>query len=343
MLYRSLRPLQCAMLGMACFSAMSHAGSSSVPHSDVPNFALEWRSAKVEMKETYKLNSRRISDAITTRLSSELLPALRRSNQQTASLSGQNPMAASADDSGSPVSVWTTFSWTRLSNDGLSAAFDTDIFQTTSGVDKRFGDFIVGATLSYSYADTTMIKEGVGIDVGSQTHYIDLSPYLAYIINKNFFISAFTGYNYSSLLPLSKMGDGETDGYNTELAINGLHAVDNWSMRGKIGMRYQHFHTKTEPMVAGGAVHRDNLDNFIPLADADVGYTFNENIRAYTGVLYEFNSRPSLGRVESIFYYNAGIDYWFSDSFTIGAKVQTDLSNENVDLTTVGLNARLAL
>lgn len=342
MLYSSSRPLQFAMIGMASFSTICSAGSYADLHSDAPNYALEWRSTKVEMKETYKLNSRRISDAITTRLSSELLPALRHSNQQTASISGQNPMAASSD-SDSPASVWTTFSWSRLSNDGLTAAFDTDIFQSTSGIDKRFGDFIVGATVSYSYADTTMMKDSLGIDVGSQTHYVDLSPFLAYIINNNFFISAFTGYNYSSILPLREMGDGETDGYNTELAINGLHAMDNWSLRGKVGMRYQHFHTKTQPMMPGGDVHRDNLDNFIPLADADIGYTFNENIRAYTGILYEFNSRPSLGRVEGIFYYNAGVDYWFSDSFTIGAKVQTDLSNENVDLTTVGLNARLTL
>ncbi|MGR8935989.1 MAG: autotransporter outer membrane beta-barrel domain-containing protein [Gammaproteobacteria bacterium] len=310
-----------------------------------PNYAQEWRSTKVGHKETYKQISRRISDVITMRLASELLPALTPpGDMQSASLSGQTPLAASADDNGSsPASVWTTFAWSSLSNDGLQANYDTDIFQSTSGFDKRFGNFIVGASVSYAYSDTTMIKDSIGMDVGSQVHTVDLTPFAAYVISPNWFISAFTGYNYSRTLPLAEMGDADTDGYNSEIALNGLQMIDRWSMRGKVGMRYQHSHTNTEPMTPGGATHRSNLDNFIALADSEIGYSFSNNLRAYTGVLFEFNSRPSLGKVEGIFYYNAGVDYWFSDRFNLGMKIQTDLNNENVDLTTVGIHARLAL
>ena len=67
-------------------------------------------------------------------------------------------------------------------------------------------------------------------------------------------------------------------------------------------------------------------------------------MKAFTGVLFEYNN-PShdLGLADGVFYYSAGVDYAVTNKFDLGAKVQTDLTNEDIDLTTVALTARLAL
>lgn len=313
-------------------------------------------SSEVAVHESYRQISRRTSEAITGNLASKICQANAScANSAFASANGQNPMAGSADgNSLLPDSFWTNFSWTSLTDDGLAAEFNTDIYQGTAGIDKRFGDFIFGVSLSYAYAHTGQTT-AAGLDAENHIHTVDLTPYAAYIINDNFFLSAFSGYNYSNANPLLLAGESETDGYNTELSINSMHTLDSWFFKTKAGARYQHSNTKTDSLIAGGPTTRDNLDNWVILANADVGYVFSPQLRTYAGVLYEYNTNTGnsnillatggsgLSKAQSVFYFNAGVDYWITPAFALGAKLQTDLSNDYVDLTTVGLNARLEL
>lgn len=283
--------------------------------------------------------ARQISGNITDRIVSDVDPTLGGSNTQ-------NPNGASADrKSFLPDSLWSSFSWSRISNDSASdGLFDVDIYQTTTGIDKNIGDFYFGTTLTYAGTVSDIYPPA---SMQGSTHSVGLTPYIAYVINKNFFLSAMSGYNYSNnnfKSPTFAIPESESDAYQTEIDLNGLHVIDQWFMKGKIGARYLHVHNKTDPFLAGGSVTRDNLDSWTYLVDTEGGYVFKNGLRLSTGILYEYNNpKPNLGTADGVFYYSAGADYSVNKKLNLGAKVQTDLSNQDIDLTTVSLTARLAL
>jgi hypothetical protein len=254
--------------------------------------------------------ARQISDNIARRISSDIDATFKSSALQTSSLSNNgNPMAASADRNLflNDASLWSIFSWSRISNDGdsLGADFDVDIFQSTSGIDKKMGDFYFGGSLTYAYSHTDVgDPAGFGLDVEDNVHSVALTPYVAYVINKHLFLSALAGYTYTNNNPKASFAtqESETDSYNTELALNGLHIVDKWYMKGKVGARYIHGHLKTDPFLAGGPVIRDNTDSWTYLVDGEGGYSFGNGIRLYSGVLFEYNNpKPSLGQADGVF------------------------------------------
>jgi outer membrane autotransporter protein len=85
------------------------------------------------------------------------------------------------------------------------------------------------------------------------------------------------------------------------------------------------------------------------LTDISGGYKFDDELKVFTGILYELNNQSDVNKTKlqlndgNTFYYNAGVDYLVSKDFSLGANLQTDLSNSKVDLTTVGLNMRLEM
>lgn len=292
--------------------------------------------------------SRQISDNIIRRVSGDIDSAFKAAVMQEAELP-PNSMAASADSANSymPDALWSTFSWSRIGNDGsIATDFATDIYQTTAGADKKFGDFYFGAALTYAYSDTRISLPGNKQD--NSTHTVGITPYAAYVFNKHMFLSALSGYNYfNSSFGSGSFGsspDSETDAYNTEIDLNGQHVLDNWFFSGKIGARFVHRHLKTVPSGAAATSTRDNSDTWTYLANAEGGYAFANEIRIYTGVLYEYdNPKPALGQADGVFYYTLGLDYALTEVLRVGAKAQTDLTNEDINLSTVILNLRLAL
>lgn len=283
--------------------------------------------------------ARQISGNITNRIASDINPAVAGSETE-------NPTGASADrNSLMPDSLWSSFSWSRISNDSSSdGLFDVDVYQTTTGIDKNIGNFYFGTTLTYAGVTADIYPPA---DMQGSVHSVGLTPYAAYVINKNFFLSAMSGYNYSATnfkSPSFGIPESESDAYQSELDLNGLHVIDQWFMKGKIGARYEHSHTKTDPFFTGGPVTRDNEDDWTYLVDTEGGYAFKNGLRISTGILYEYNNpKPNHGEADGVFYYSAGADYSVNKKLNLGAKVQTDLTNQNIDLTTVALTARLAL
>lgn len=283
--------------------------------------------------------ARQISENITKRITKDI----------DATFDGpgaENKKGASADGNAlMPDSVWTSFSWSRISDDGIGVPFDVDIYQSTTGIDYNVGNFYFGGTLTYA-GTTSELNFGGGFGADSSVHSVGVTPYAAYVINKNFFLSAMSGYTYSNSNFTSTFGgsESETDAYQTEIDLNGLHVIDQWFMKGKIGTRYLHGHTKADPFFAGGTTTRSNADSWTYLVDSEIGYAFKSGVKAFTGVLFEYNN-PShdTGAADGVFYYSAGVDYAVTNKFDLGAKVQTDLTNEDIDLTTVALTARLAL
>lgn len=297
-------------------------------------------------EQVSKQVNRQISNIISSRITYNINPAFN---------SLVNAKGAGDDDfSMMPDSLWSTFSWSNLQNDGNAfGKFHTNIYQTTSGIDKKIGDFYIGAALVYAAAVTDFSSMS-----HDDKHTVNITPYVAYMINENFFLSALTGYSYTNSDPTYTL-QSNTHSSISEIDFNSFHVIENWFIKGKIGGRYNHGYTRNDSIL-GKKASVNNSDSWTFLTDVSGGYAFDNGIRISTGVLYELNNKDvtnssiidtstgiSTNYVgvgdNSVFYYNAGIDYSISNALSLGANFQTDLSNSSIDLTTVGLNMRLAL
>lgn len=323
------------VIDLAVTSSASCPTSTSTSTSTSSSSSSSHQASETILDQQTRQIVRQISSYINDRVAADINPAFFGPGTE-------NPAGASADGhSLMPDSLWSAFSWSRLSNDGTTPTgnFDTDIYQTTTGIDKKIGNFYFGTTLTYAGSSSAINPSTQG-----SSHNVGLTPYAAYVFNKNLFLSAMTGYNYNTNSYRGAQPESEADAYQTELDLNGLHVIDQWFMKGKIGARYLHTHSKFDPVIAGGAVTRTNQDGWTYLVDSQIGYSFKNGLRAFSGVLYEYNNpKPNKGRADGVFYYSGGVDYSVNKKLTLGTSVQTDLNNPQVDLTTVALTARLNL
>lgn len=304
---------------------------------------------KIIEQERGRQISRQISNNVQRRVGGDIDEKTQTGLIQKTSLK-ENQLAGSADRSSfMPDAIWNTYSWTRIGNDGgIPQNFDVDVHQNTIAADKKFGDFYAGMSLTYVYSDLSLDGQNGGEVLKGDTHTVQLTPYVAYVINKHMFLSALTGYGYSNDNYRGSLfgAESETDSYNTEVALNGLHSIGNWFMTGKIGTRYIHGHikTKNENAFTGDTTTRENEDTWIYLTRGEFGYEFGNGLRVSNGVLFEYNNpKPNNGQADGVFYYDIGINYPVTKSFNFGVNASTDLSNEDVNISTVALNARLAL
>lgn len=285
--------------------------------------------------------TRQISNLISNRISAMVNPGYYTSNN--------NSPKPGAGDSHSmmPDSVWSTFAWSRLDNNNNSnGRYDVDIFQTTTGVDKNIGNFYFGATLDY--AGTSANLRSVG--TSGSNHTVGLTPYAAYKFTDQFFVSALTGYHFSATNFDTVLPDTDSDTYVSELDLNALHVIDHWFMKGKAGARYLHLDTRSGAFGGGSPTTQTNQDIWTILTDAELGYAFDNGVRAYNSILFEHLDAAQgtvlngiTYRGNNIFYYSVGADYAVSKKFTLGTRFQTDLNNNAVNLSTLSLNARLLL
>ncbi|GAB4268042.1 MAG: hypothetical protein Kow0065_18510 [Methylomicrobium sp.] len=345
--------MKASLLLAAAALAPAAVSATECSYCDYDDINGKHQTTEIVKQQVGRQIIRQISDSITDHIAASVNNGFRTGPASTA---GLNRLGASSDSGIGMNSAWDNFSWTRLEEDGLATGVEVDMYQNSAGADLRFGNFIIGAALTYVNSDSMEGNFGARLD--NRTNTVELTPYAAYIINDNMFVSATTSYGYYNIDPTGATLESEMEAYNSELALNGLHMIDKLSLRGKAGFRYQHWHTKNVNNTLG---LRDSIDNWGFLADAEIGYNVLDNLRTYTGAYFEYNDRvqpnqanliitpatsqrPSgFGYGESVFYFNAGIDYYINKSLSVGAKYQTDLSDNVVDLHTVGLNVRLAM
>lgn len=305
--------------------------------------AMAQSPSQIIEQERSRQITRQVSNNIQRRVSSDIDENTSTGLLQQTSLK-DNKMAASSDRSSfMPDTIWDTYSWTRIGNDGIAADFDVDVHQNTIAADKKFGDNLyIGGSLTYAYSDLSLNE---GAYTHGDNHSVTLTPYLAYVFNKHLFLSALTAYGYSNDNLHGGIGsESETDSYNTELALNALHSIDQWFMTGKVGVRYVHGHSKSESDFTPGLETRDSTDEWIYLTRGEFGYAFANGIRVSNGVLFEYNNpKPNNGTADGVFYYDIGVNYNVNKKLNIGVNASTDLTNEDVNISTVALNARLAM
>jgi len=249
--------------------------------------------------------------------------------------SSGNKMAASSDKKSS-LSFWGTSNLTQISEE-TGKHFDTDIYQFTGGFDKAIGDLFFGSALSYAHTEDEQLS------VTSTSETVGFTPYAAYKVHDNVFASALAGYLYTHTNRVNGGSDLDTHDYIAEGNINAFKIINSFILKGRVGVRYKHTITSPEIGIAG----RDNsFDELTWVGDGELGYKLSNNLRIYTGLLYEYYDREASGassRVrDSIAFMRYGAEYPVSNRLTLGAKIQHDINEEDSDYITGSINARLA-
>ena len=106
-------------------------------------------------------------------------------------------------------------SWSEISEDKAlgNINIDADIYQITGRIDKQLGDCFIGLSTTYANTETEISEFSTQAD----THTVTVTPYAAFVINDNFFISGFTRYSYSRSEP-------DTSG------LGGITGIREWEL-----------------------------------------------------------------------------------------------------------------
>lgn len=268
--------------------------------------------------------SRRVSDAVSNRISDRL----------SGTPSGTDTLENSA---------WLTASYNSLTSDnsGLieksGAKFQSDVVNTTFGLDHRFGDsFFLGLSGSYTHADTDVKLIGGGdFKAEGDNDSYTISPYAAYVITPNLFLSGLFSYTYSDaetetkVLGLKDSTDANTETFGTELAANGVYDWNNWLFKGKAGWRFNY--TELLDNQGGGD---DDVHANSAIVNAEVGYRFDRFV-PYFQVQYEHVwpekfSGVKQGDTDYVFL-TGGVRAAITDTISAGASVKAEVLNDETN------------
>ncbi len=246
-----------------------------------------------------------------------------------------NRMADSMDvDKSFLDSAWGMLSYSGLGTDDKTLGhFDNDIFQFVGGAGKNIGDWMIGYALTYAYAttETSFYQDG-------RSHTVGLTPYAAYQINDFLFASALAGYSYNHVNAAGNKG--RVHDYDVEANVNAYKVIDSFLLKARVGIRYTH--SNDTLLVAD-----TGYDEVMGIGDAEIGYQFANHLIAYTGLLYEYVDQEAIGLGgvvhDGALYFRAGIDYPVTSGFYVGAKVETDLTDQQYDLLSGSVNFRVEL
>lgn len=253
----------------------------------------------------------------------------------------ENKIGASSDGtSPKDLSTWGDASFANLQDDDKIVSFDTNIYQIVGGVDKSFGDLIVGSAITYAYTNNTQFFQDY------TSNNVGITPYLAYKLNDYFFLSGLLGYTYSGINGQSRQPDSDLNAFTTEGNLNAFNTIDSFILKGRIGVRYNYTDTSIDNGRSGSS------NSITAIADAEVGYMITEEFSVFAGTQYEYVDRSSDGinairdtsaYRDGVFYFRSGLDYSINQDLHIGAVIETDLNDDDKNLLRGGLNLSLSI
>lgn len=160
--------------------------------------------------EAQKQATRLISQAISERVS------------RTVDLGALQGGPSRADQS---QSVWALASFTDIGFDGDNI---TDLYLGTVGWDRTSGDLVFGVSGSYARIEFNL-GGAPGVADGGNSYTV--SPYAAYKLNDNMFLSGILNLNHTTF------GDFDATSLSTEVAVNAFTRKENTTLRGKLAYR----------------------------------------------------------------------------------------------------------
>lgn len=228
------------------------------------------------------------------------------------------------------INGWVSPSYTNLHshsdfNDGLfdiDTDIDTDIYQVVGGADKRLGSFYVGASAGYA-RDETQVSTRVSFDkfvfddeFDFGAHNPSFSPYAAYLINENFFVTGIAGYSRAE----NDDSPFDADSAFTDLSVTGLLAVNQWVVTGRFGHRFAYSVFDDLPSFIDDDIFANTL-----YVTGEVGYRIARWL-PYFRTNYE-HIIPEEGDDTDLVFVGVGATYDFSDVFSAGLAYNSEVNH----------------
>jgi hypothetical protein len=264
--------------------------------------------------EANRQATRQITQSITRRITQEILPTA----------GGAEPEEV--------ASGWVSPSYTNIDFTDLDG--DIEAYQVVGGADKRLGSFYTGASVGYTFLDLDVDPDVSGLadeDVFG-AHNPSFSPYAAYMINDNFFVTGIAGYSRLEV-DQGPAAELDADSLFTDLSVTGLLPLNQWIVVGQFGHRF--VYTIVEEV---GSADDDAFQNTLYLA-GEVGYRI-ERWLPYFRVSYE-HLIPEEGDDGEVVFVGVGSTYDFSDVFSAGLAYKTELNQlDNFNYNQAALDIR---
>lgn len=268
--------------------------------------------------------SRRVSDAVSNRIGDRL----------SGGPSTTDTLANSA---------WITASYNSLESDssGLiekaGAKFQSDVVNTTFGLDHRFGESLfLGLSGSYTHAGTDTKLKGFSDFKGeSENSSYTVSPYAAYVFTPNFFMSSLFSYTYTDVASTVKIPGfkdtthSKSQTFATELAANGVYDWGNWLFKGKAGWRFNYTELLDNKGDGDDGIHSNSA-----VVNTEVGYRFDRFV-PYFQVQYEHVWPEHFSGVKqgdtNFLFLTAGMRMALTDAISAGASVKAEVLNNETN------------
>ena len=220
--------------------------------------------------------------------------------------------------------------WTRPNDNRLVwRRANIDIYQFVGGFDKRLGSFYAGASAGYARTESDFFGLESGTDNAS------LSPYAAYLINDNVFVTGIAGYAREEFDDDEDRSlfnfDPSANTAFTDLSVTGVLPLGEWVVTGRAGHRFAYTKLVDIPSVfviddveIPVEIDDDSFVNTLYVT-GEVGYRI-ERFLPYFRTIYE-HLIPEEGDNSELVFVGVGATYDVSDTVSAGLSYQTELNH----------------
>jgi len=200
---------------------------------------------------------------------------------------------------------------------------------SSGGIDKRLGGFYAGASAGYARTESDFFELESGTDNAS------FSPYAAYLINDNVFVTGIAGYAREEFDDDDDRSlfnfDPSANAAFTDLSVTGVLPLSQWVVTGRAGHRFAYTKLVDIPSVfviddveIPVEIDDDSFVNTLYVS-GEVGYRI-ERFLPYFRTIYE-HLIPEEGDNSELVFVVVGATYDVSDTVSAGLSYQTELNH----------------
>jgi hypothetical protein len=247
---------------------------------------------------------------------------------------------------GTSVGSYGTAGGGFFDDDRLGLQKDGDSYVLTAGLDKSFGQLVMGGTLGYIKSDVDL--QSLNGDLDSKGWLV--GGYMGYIFNSVFSVTAGATYVDSNVDVLRTTGatqiasEYDQTEWNAAITANAFQRVGDLGLTGLVGVSYGDWKTDSYTDSTGLAFGEASDDNFTGRVGGVISLLSTEGLTPYASAVYNhYLTDRSFGSDESWFDVSAGLSFGFGGSAVGSLEVSKSLALEDQDNTTVGLHIRFGL
>lgn len=277
-------------------------------------------------------------------------------SRQTASSGDAAQTGVSTGDGAPRYALWASIGGNTLSSSVSGAAFDGTLSAQTLGFDVLLSpQTVVGVSVFHEGNDFDTEFNGGRLDGDTWS----VVPYAGYDFGQGTTLDGLVGLSYVTG-KATRAGGGATgakgdfDGYRAMAALNGHHNLSlggPWNLRGDLGtiMAYSRNNAYTETGIAAQRQERSTNHLVQGKAGARLSYLW-DRVEPYGAAYYAYDfvsdrtgngTAPGGGGDSDEFQFYAGLDWYATDTESVGLEVSHVVGRTRTDSTGLLFNARL--